>query len=844
MNILNKLTIQNLKLNKKRTIVTIIGVILSTALICCLAGLISSFQQSFIKAEKEAEGDYHAIIYNVEKDDLKYIANNREVEAYFETEEVGYSKLENSANPAKPYLYILALDSVSYKEIPLKLTQGRFPKNENEVVISETINSNAKQNYKVGDTLTLNIGDRYYNNEKLDQKIGYNDFYDDNGNSIQDAQESFVPKKIKTYKIVGIIERPQDNIEPYHSAGYSVLTYMDTVNSTANVFVRYKNPKGYYAKTTTLSQDGKYEFTHHMDLLRFEGVGFNDITMRMLYTVGIIVLAIIMVASVFVIKNSFSISVTEKIRQYGMLSSIGATSKQIKKSVLFEGIIIGLIGVPLGILAGMLANVILIYVMNYLLKDYLNGISFIFSIPLYAVGISILLAFITIILSCLITSIKAAKISPIEALRNTNEIKIKSKKLRTPKIIKKIFKIGGEISYKNLKRSRKKYRTTLISIVLSIIIFISLSSILYYGFEVTSQYYTNISYNLSANTSLDTQDAVLNELTAISKSEYIDRSAIYKATCLNIDINNYASEYAKNTIFKNSADSNYCINITAIGDDEYNRYLKENKLTVDEDTAILLDAGSYYDTKNKKNLINLLKVKNNDSITGKIYMGTDNESDLTIKTLRTDKVPMGLEFVDNDLFLIVPDSFFETHNEYYVRDLFVHYTDSDKFIKELDEYKNKDANLHYYDLNEQAKMMNSMTLLIKIFLYGFITVISLIGVTNIFNTITTNMTLRRREFATLRAIGMTDNEFNKMIRLESIFYGFKALLIGLPLGIGLSYLLYLAFNEGMIMSYVLPIKMIIICIVFVFLIISLTMRYSLKKINKQNIIETIREENI
>ena len=152
--------------------------------------------------------------------------------------------------------------------------------------------------------------------------------------------------------------------------------------------------------------------------------------------------------------------------------------------------------------------------------------------------------------------------------------------------------------------------------------------------------------------------------------------------------------------------------------------------------------------------------------------------------------------------------------------------------------------ISYSDLEASRRSENAMVLVIYIFLYGFIAVITLIGVTNIFNTITTNMNLRQKEFAMLKSIGMTKKEFDRMIRLESIFYGFKSLIIGIPLGILGSYFVYKAFSEGMEMSYRLPIMAIIIAIIFVFLIIGLIMKYSLSRINKQNIIETIRNENI
>ena len=96
----------------------------------------------------------------------------------------------------------------------------------------------------------------------------------------------------------------------------------------------------------------------------------------------------------------------------------------------------------------------------------------------------------------------------------------------------------------------------------------------------------------------------------------------------------------------------------------------------------------------------------------------------------------------------------------------------------------------------------------------------------------------------LKSVGMSSKEFNKMIRLESIMYGTKSLLIGIPLGILGSYGMYKAFAQGIDLGYTLPLPAIIISIIFVFIIVGITMKYSLNKINKQNIIETIRKDNI
>ena len=860
MNLLNRLTLKNLRLNKKRTLVTIIGIILSTALITGVATLVSSFRSTIIEYEKQDSGDYHYVFYNVPVDDLKYIKNNRNVEDVYLNEDLGYSLLEGSKNEDKPYLYLKAYSKGSIEKLGIELKEGRLPENDNEVVISSHIKSNGGVEYKIGDELDLKLGERISDGESLDQGKALD----------EERSESFVLRNEKNYKIVGIIERPNFDIEPYTAPGYTVLTILNEndIKGSLNVYVRYKDVKKHLATTaqiigideqvlkrisdpsngmisesdTEILENAKYVFSKNDSLIRWENLEFKEATRNVLYTVSAIVIVIIIVTSVFCIRNSFEISITEKTRQYGMLASVGATSKQIRKNVLYEGLILGLIGVPVGILSGLIAIFVLLKVISHILKSFL-GFEFIFTTNLSAIAISILLAGITIYLSARKSAKKASKISPIEAIRNTDDIKIKAKKLRTPRIIKSLFGVGGDISYKNLKRNRKKYRTTVISIIVSVSIFIAMSAFIEYAFGTTSVYYKDYDYNLIVNG----RTSEINQLLEIAKNDTVKKYSINRDLVAEVAgrelRNHYTSE--KKSVDEslgmiNSNDEKDYANLVAVGKDEYMRFLSKNGLKYDDvkDKVILNDsAKTYVDSKKAYSMYRIYDYKKGDHISASI---DGKSSDLEIAAI-VDSVPMG-PYYSNGMF-IVSDEFFDKYKS--KEDMSVSlYMDSSN-PNELEEIVRK-SNIGSYVENIEtiAKEQNAMMLAISIFLYGFIAVISLIGVTNIFNTITTNMELRQKEFANLKSIGMTKKEFNRMIRLESVLYGSKALVIGIPIGVGLSYLLFKAFGISYEMTYELPFKAIGISIVVVAILIWVIMRFSLKKINKQNIIETIRKDNI
>lgn len=870
MNLLNRLTIKNLKLNKKRTTVTIIGIMLSVALITAVSTLYVSAVSSLIEFETSKKGNFHVAFYNVPMKEVATLRNNRKIEELFVTKNIGYAKLENSKNDSKPYAFIKGFSKKSLNNLSIKLVDGRLPQNENEILIPTHLKTNGRIELKVSDTITLDIGKRVSNNEELNQSNPFN----------ISNEEQIIDTKPKEYKIVGIIERPATNIEKYASPGYTFITYMDEskLAETLDVYARYtekglKNHMKLTANIIGVDQDifkkthtynaimdedtlekemskAKYEINENSYLIDLETNPFFNSSISGLVGVVVIVCIIIVITSIFCIKNSFDISITEKIKQYGMLRSVGATKRQIKKNVLYEAFILGIIGIPLGILSGFIASFLLVLVSNLFLQDIFdNGLNLIFTFSWISILISVVLGSITIYLSSLRSAKKASKVSPIISIRNSANIKIKTRKLKCPRFIYKIFGIGGEISYKNLKRNKKKYRTTVISIFISVSVFIALSSFMNLAFKSLEFEYSVSEYNLSLNATLYDESGLYDELLKTVDLENINNYSIYRNREFTIKNPKYSSSYIELLDIPKDDENVYdgFINITVVGDVQYRKYLKELGLDYDstKDKGILTHKKKiekYIEKKDKIITKNVYEFdyKKGDILTGK----TSNDEEFSIEIAEvTDIKPFGLKNLVNSN-LIISDELYESY--FKNGDYAVVYYDSNnpnKLQDDLDEML-KGYNYNINNSEEQVKMMESLFTLIGIFLYGFITIISLIGITNIFNTITTNIFLRKREFAMFKSIGMTTKEFNKMIRLESIFMGIKSLIYGIPLGILLSYIIYIYFKGEIDITYQPPIVSIIISILSVFLLISCIMRYSMNKIRKQNTIETIRNENI
>ena len=929
MNLMKTLTLKNLKLNRKRTIVTIVGIILATALLSALVTLVSSFQYSMIEYQKQKGGDFHVKFSNVKMSELSEFKNNRNIESTFETMGMGFAKLDGCKNEDKPYAYVMATDEAGFERGCFKLIEGRMAKNEDEIVIPRHLKTNGRIDIKVGDEITLDVGKRYDSN--TESVISENCAYEHDAETLTDTVT-------KHYKVVGIMERPGYGMEDYSAAGYTFVTYSDELaaidngtkseaseaDTTLTVYSRYtqkalrnKNAvtadiigvdEKLFEKSNNSSvemsaeesdrflkemENAKYDIYINRFLISYECVFPIDGTFKALFTVAAVVALIIILTSVYCIKNSFNISITEKIRQYGMLASVGATRRQIKSSVKTEAAMLGVVGIPVGTMSGILASFILVKVVNALSAGWLNfALSFHTSLP--ALILAVILSIATIYFSATGSARRAAKVTPLEAIRNTKEIKIKSAKLKTPAIIGRIWGIGGVISYKNIKRNNKKYRTTVTSIVICSVTFIVISYFMSMAFSRVGMSYASTDYNIGINMSCK-KDLDIEKLSKLlSGIEGAEDYLVGAGYDFDVDNPEYTKEYGEycRKLIDESEDVSQMFLITVLDDKSYDKYASDAGIKNAAEGAILVNKGTFAvynenSSKYVKKEMELYKYKAGDTIRcgynvyddapsddnaveGDTESSTEDNNNGIRKTVDvtiagvTDKVPIGYEgYSNNTLYtlLFMNQKGFEslwadgksgnelkpgyaTYSAYVVAENADDYQDTfEKETEENPEYSQ--ISFYVSNLDKQMRDEKSLFTLLGVFAYGLIVVIALIGITNIINTLSTGMELRSREFATLRSIGMTDKQFAGMVRLESVFISVKALVIGVPLGILINYLLCVMMNRmGGAIIYKPPYKAIILCIVVVIMLIYAIMKLSMTKLRHNNIIETIKNENL
>lgn len=879
MKLLNKLTLKNLRLNKVRTIVTIVGIMLSAALITVVSGMALSGRQTMIDGQMVYGGNYDVVFDITNNAKIDEIRHNRNVESAYYRERLGYAEATNADDEYCAYT-VLGLSKDAYGNLfKINLEDGKFPTNSSEAVVTRAFKTQDGKEVKVGDKITLDVG-------ILTNKDG-EVFTEDRAGELfpKEFKEcNIIDKSKKTYTVTGIIEKPQTG-EIYNPSYLSVVYTASDEKAPAEA-VRTKNMNKLYVLYTPQSESRYLENTdeilgysededwsqdiysdpdndagiqavdYNSPLLSMKGYSGSDSTNIVIFSLAVIIIIIVMLASVFVIRNSFAISITEKTSMYGMLASVGATKRQIRRNVLFEGFILGLIGIPLGILLGLGVNAILIAILNSVLGDMLNDATFVFVTPTIPIICAIVLSAVTIFCSSFFIALRASRIPPLVAIRGNKDIKVKNNKpYRTSKLTKKLFGVGGEIASKSLKRSRKKYRTTVISIVVSVAMFIAVSAFMDYGMTYTEHYYGNADYSYMVS-GIDTKQAqTIEKMPEIEN--YLTVGLQYGHVSADVPVN----ECGENFLYDNAdGTKSFGAEFLEVEHDTFVQICKELKLDYSKvkGGVLVYSEVTPYNMENMEGTGEPMKLFGKTAPTKlTVYGNDDNGNELITGKLKVssvfDKIPESIEYVTGDgttlggSLIIGEQGVISPQLGEHGCDitLYANTSNHTSLTNRIESMEGADDSIYIYDYEEIVRQFNAVMLIVGIFIYGFIGVISLIGMTNIFNTISTNMQLRSKEFASLKSIGMTKKEFNRMIRLESLMYGIKSLLIGIPLGVLGVFAIFSAFSNGNVpMSFVFPWKAILISIAVVFVAVWLIMKYSISKVNKQNIIETIRNDNI
>ncbi|MDE6036604.1 MAG: ABC transporter permease [Ruminococcus sp.] len=896
MNVFHRVTLQSLRKNKIRTIVTIIGIILSTSLICAVMISYSSMYNYLEEYLIDKSGKWHGCTAYISSEEINQITESDKVDEYTIMKQIGYAEID-SESPYKPYLYIMSMSGNLDDMVSVKITSGKYPDSTGEILIPEHLATHGGIQYNIGDTIELETGDRVYQDRILNQdNDNFIEYYEKGDYKEDFIEEEFIPKEKHTYTVCGFYERPE--FENFSAPGYTAIVLDDGYNTDTayKVYFTMKNPKDIY----NFIEGIELNFSTNYEMLMLKGVTQFEGFRAMFNSMIAILIFLIMFASVSLIYNAFAISVSERTKQFGLLSSLGATRKQSRKMVFFEAFVVSAIGIPAGIIVGIIGIGITISSIGDIVGNITDfGISMKMCITPWAILASCIISAVTVMISAFIPSIRATRVTAVEAIRQSKDIKAK-KDVRTPKFVYKIFGMSGMLAQKYFRRSRKKYRATIMSLFMSIVLFISASAFSEYImksiniFDHSSKY--DIKYMFySSGYDIENNNTDIDQLVGILKSdENTTALSYYKSYSVQSDIlKEYVTDMFVNSYSKDNSDmmSDIYTDIMFIDDESFRKLLEENNfseekfMNPEKPVALAFDGLTTFDRDSEKYIHMYIftadefeftgydeknidgyyfdGINEEDGVRTYIYRNIEDSEDVKVLTREeaTDKTDFKVGGVVTEMpywyrysgyypSLVYPYSFIDkiipagldghTLTCYMKSD---NHSQTYENIKQQLEENSFNTTSLFDETAESEKEQNLVTI-IKVFAYGFIILISLIACANVFNTISTNVILRRREFAMLRSIGMTNKELRRMMNYECVMYGTKSLIFGLPVSFGMSYLIHIALNNGFDNGFFIPWKAVAIAVLSVFMVVFATMLYSMTKIKSDNLIETLKNENI
>lgn len=857
------ITYRYLKGQKNRTLLTILGIILSVAMISAIGTIIISARGAMLDEAIRSEGSYHARFRNVEIQDTEKIINHIGVKESGVSQNVGLGIVIATTEDEKkvldnlpPYRYIEieGLTEEALNMLPYTIEEGRFPKNSNELAIDPSTATYFEKEVKIGDRINLTIGDRTFIVK---------------GESGKEQSEEIFEKRLeREYTVIGFLKPKYRGNMNFETKALTVLDENSPVSEVYNVYFKLPNIKDAQGKIFSIAKDVGVDEENIKDnyrVLRLSAESLNKTFNNSIIGLLAFVIILIMVSTIAVIYNAFNISVLERVSQFGLLRSVGATPSQIKNIVLKEAAILSGIGIPIGLFSGVLAMKIVFYIIGLMAFNnvvLINDMKI--SISLGVLLISSIIGLITVFLSAIGPARRAAKVSPLEAIRNTGSFKKESfDKIKKSGFIRKILGIEGEIAYKNLRRNRKRFYITVFSMVISICLFIAFATFSNFMFKI------GVVQNQELGDFIVYDQGELNENIYNELKEIEDIDRVYNLRSVSgvalLPEDRISKKIMEMTpyLFDSTGGDSCIVNnvdVYTIGDENFDvlkGLLKEGTSNIDDlDTnngaLVINNVYAHNDKTDKLMLMEGYHIKPGDSISFSSYnrdvKGQDPVYDKMNIIGVLEKGILDIEYNWNGGFsIIVAEKQWAKINEGY-REHSTMYVEMNKdadienvrqsFKKIEKEY----PGFSYVDIAEMANENRLMGIVMSIFLYGFVTIITLIGSINIINTISTNIILRTKEIAMIKAVGMTQSGIKRMVALESLYYGLYAAVFGGIIGTGLTYLLFKIVFNIREFQWTMPWTNIIIACGGATLVALFSGVYPLKRINDSIIVENMKNE--
>lgn len=866
MNIFSRITARTMRENKTRTLVTLIGVILSTAMITAVTVFGSSIMNFLLEQTIIQEGSWHGQLGVITQEQAERLMLDERVETAAEIKEIGVAKSEylSGLTEGLPYLDIFSLPEENSIIPPLVMTAGRLPENDRELILPAYVLEQLSGKLEIGDTISLEIGDRWYQGERLKR-------YETVDGDVSLEQEELIVRRTQEYTIVGAY-RGALNLSNI-GIGYDVFCGpSDETVSSADVYFTLRDPKKAYDFVQEWSKNLGVGSTSslHTGLLRWLGAFRNSNFMTVYMGFVLLVIGIIVIASISLIYNAFAISLRERTAQFGLLFSIGATRKQLRRSLQYEALFVSAVGIPTGIISGIAGIAVTLRVIGrgiaVMFFDTADTIAL--RISWWALAAAAVLALATVLVSVWIPARRIRHISPIEAIRGTADIRIPFRGGRQESVLSRRG-LERKLARKNYRRDRRKYRSTILSLTLSIVLFVSVSLL---GEYVR----TSAAVVLPVPKGLELSYFVYGEMSAEEKERLM---AVLNAEETVQNVASYQMYYPdilvdtgilSNRTEETEAASYLGTRMVILPDEAFRQMAQEEGIDADQylrpaevPQAVLYDAYLYRDpdTERYEQRHTFKELPQEAIACGRVemyYNQTTEDYEYSFTELfwlrladSVSELPQGIVPYDENMpMLIIPQSIYEQSlrtalAEQNVRTEFaIQTSDYQRAYENLQDSLN-DNNFDSEDLynhREDYDNHRAMLLAADVLLYGFTVLISLVAIANIFNSVSTNLFMRRREFAVLRSVGMSGKTFRQMLAWEGVIYVLRSSLYGIFCSLGVSYLMYLILNEGVKANYLVPVRYIAVAVAVVLMIVFLILFYVGGRIKRTSLIDEIKVE--
>lgn len=844
-----------LKQQRKRSILTIVGIILSVSLISALGTMGQAIKDNMVLNTKYEEGSFHFGYASPTPELYEILKNNVMVDQF------GYYHYGVTTELQDTYtVQINTGDKEAFQLIPAHLLEGHLPESDAELIVEQWLLERLPGKPKLNDSTQLNGPDG----------------------------------KPRTYQIVGILKNKRGTQVTGTSEAYTLVNPGSMiVDEKSMLFLTLKPGIDISDQIENFRALGQKDIflTNHKLLALMGETSDNGLNSALFIIFGTLV-GLVVLSTAAVIYNAFHIAVLERIRQFGLLRTLGATPRQIRNLVFREATVLAAIGVPLGLLVGWFGLWFALWLMMQ------NGISilqmedFQLTFHWWIMGGSLLIGFLAIYLAAWLPARKASSVSPVEAVRGAGSIVRESiRRARIPSLLH-LIGIEGQMASKNIRRNKSKFRITTFSIVISITLFI-----VFHYFTQQSLHITTTS-NGNDRTAFElyqtvypNKDGQFKQIDDIISDEELkeisDLPGVYGAygTYQNLDAQVFVPDSMLNSRFPEITQQqldqtewrgtpNYIVYSSVILYDEARfketaKYLKAgatdfNKLDAENGVLLIQTVKPKNKITGNKEIMDITQYEVGDTLTLRMgYSDSPTEEmvrNVTISGILTQS-PFNASYLQNGLMVIttkatyakllaaIPATVADDQMKY-------HYgtaryglevaledgADPAPIKVKLEELIRTHPGTRLVDIADQQREERQFNLQMQIFVYSFLVIIGVIGSLNIINTVQTNLLLRRKEIGLLQAVGMTMGQIRKMASTEGLWFGVIGSFWGILLGVGFSYFLHIQLNNVQGMPFSFPWGASLIAGGFALLVGLISVQGPLRKMEKANLLEQLREE--